>query len=289
MDWKKIGKALLFPHIAVLLLLLPAAIGGMLWAMRTFGDSHPITVAFCALALYATVIWCARIPGIIRRWKHFKGENIYAALWFGNHRLRMNVTLAWSALWNGAYGGLQLGMGIWHHSAWFCSLAAYYVCLAAMRFFIVRYTLHSRPGEDMRQELIHYRTCGWLLLVMNLALSGMMLYMIRENRVTRHHEITTIAMAAYTFFTLTWAIINVFRYRRYNSPAMSASRAVSLAAACVSMLSLENTMLVTFGTGKMTAQTRQMLLTFSGGAILLFILAMAIYMIVTAHQKLREN
>lgn len=287
MDWKKIGKALLFPHIAILILLPVPVFGLMIWAMIVLGNDHPLTIASYVLAFYTLTVWSVRIPQIIRFFKTFKAENKYTNLWFNDHRLRTNVTLSGNILWNGAYGALQLGLGIYHHNYWFYSLAAYYACLVIMRFFLVRHTLRHEPGKDQRQELRYYRTCGWVFLLLNLALSGIMLYMIRENRITQHNEITTIAMAAYTFTTMTMAIVNIFRYRKYHSPVLSAARAASLTAACVSMLSLENTMLVTFNSGEMTIQTRQVFLSISGGAVALFILAMAVYMIVNANRKLR--
>lgn len=289
MNWRKIAKVMLFPHIAVVLALPPVSIVGMLIAMHHLGNRHPLSVFACALAFYALVILCIRIPEIVRRCLNFKNENIFMRIWLNDHRLRMNVILCLNVLWDMAYGSLQLGMGIRHRSAWFYSLAAYYASLAAMRFFLLRHTLHHLPGKKLRREWIRYRSCGRILLLMNLALSGMVFYMIYENRVTRHHEITTIAMAIYSFFSLTWSIISVFRYRKYNSPAMSASRAVSLAAACVSMLTLENTMLVTFGKDSITAQTRQIFLSLSGGMILIFIVVMAVFMIAHANRKLREN
>ena len=116
----------------------------------------------------------------------------------------------------------------------------------------------------------------------------MMLYMIYENRAVRHNEITTIAMAAYTFTTLTLAIVNVIRYRKFNSPALSAAKAISLAAACVSMLTLENTMLTTFSGETTTPETIRLFLALSGGAVSIFIIAMAVCMIVQANRKLKS-
>ena len=115
-----------------------------------------------------------------------------------------------------------------------------------------------------------------------------MFYMVYEHRVTRHGEIITITMAAYTFTTLTMAIINVIRYREFNSPILSAAKAISLAAACVSMLTLENTMLVSFNKGAMPQETVRLFLALSGGAVSAFIIAMAIYMIVQASRKLKS-
>ena len=156
-----------------------------------------------------------------------------------------------------------------------------------MRFFLARYTTKNKPGERMRAELVRYRACGWVFLVMNLAVSLMIFFMVYWNRTFVHHEITTIAMAAYTFTAFTTAIINMVKYRKYNSPVYSASKAISFAAACVSMLTLESTMLTTFGDGTMDEIGRKILLGTSGGAISVVIIAMAVYMITQSTKKLK--
>ena len=140
----------------------------------------------------------------------------------------------------------------------------------------------------MREELIRYRLCGWIFLAMNIALCLMVFFMVYWNRTFQHHEITTIALAAYTFTAFTVAVINMVKYRKYNSPVYSASKAISFASACVSMLTLEATMLTTFGDGTMDAVTRKMLLGCTGGVISVFVVVMAVYMIRQSSIKLKE-
>lgn len=286
MDWKKLVKALLFPHIAVLFLLLALAIPLMLYGMLVLGNEHPLTIASYVLAFYTLTIWCVRVPEIIHFVKTLKDENRYMKRWFTDVRLRTNVTLSGNVVWNGAYAALQLGLGVYHKSAWFYSLALYYASLAIMRFFLVRYTTRHKPGEKMHEEWHRYRTCGWVFLVLNMALTGMIFYMVYRNRIVEHHEITTITMAAYTFTSLTMAILNVIKYRKYNSPAFSASKAISLTSACVSMLTLEGTMLETFGTD-MERGTKRLFLGLSGVAISAFILVMAIYLIAHGNKEIK--
>lgn len=285
MDWKKLGKALLFPHIVILVLLLVLSIPLMLYGMLVLGNEHPLTIASYVLAFYTLTIWCVRVPEIIHFVKTFKEKNRHMKRWFTDVRLRTNVTLCGNVVWNGAYAALQLGLGVYHKSAWFYSLALYYASLAIMRFFLVRYTTRHKPGEKMREEWHRYRTCGWVFLVLNMALTGMIFYMVYRNRIVEHHEITTIAMAAYTFTSLTLAILNVIKYRKYNSPTFSAAKAISLASACVSMLTLEGTMLATFGTD-MERGTQQLFLGLSGVTISAFILVMAIYLIAHGNKKI---
>lgn len=288
MDWKKLGKMLLFPHVAVLLLLLPLSAAALVYSMLFLEESNPVRIASYALSFYTLTIGCARIPATLRFFRALKAENQILRRWSGDTRLRMNVTLTGCVLWNSAYAALQLGLGIRHKSAWFYALAIYYLSLAVMRFFLVRHTWKHPLGEELRQELKRYRVCGWIFLFMNVALTAMIFFMIRQNRAVHHHEITAIATATYTFASLSMAIVNVIRYRKYNSPAMSASKAISLASACVSMLTLENAMLTTFNKGNLSPQTQKTFLSVSGGAISMFIIIMALYMIIRSSQKMKE-
>ena len=288
MDWKKLGKALLFPHIAIMILLVPLAAVLLVGSMLFIGRNTAIAYISYVLATYTLTVWCCKIPYLIRFFKTFKNENRYAIKWREDARLRINVSLYGSLGWNALYGLFQLWLGFYHSTFWFYSLGAYYICLGVMRFFLLLHTRKYAHGERMRSELVKYRACGCILLVMNLALSLIIFFMVYWNRTFEHHMITAIAMAAYTFSALTIAIINVIKYRKYNSPVFSASRAISLAAALVSMLTLESTMLTTFSDGTMSEIERKWMLGATGGVISVLVVATAIYMIVTGTKKLKE-
>lgn len=288
MDLRKLGKALLFPHIAIIALLTPISLVLLVGSMVFVGVESPVAIASYVLSAYTLTVWCFRLPNIIRFLKRLKNENKLAKRWKNDTRLRVKVSLYASFSWNALYGAFQLWLGFYHETFWFYSLGAYYVCLAVMRFFLVGHTRKYQPGERLRGELVKYRACGWVFLIMNLALTLIIFFMVYWNRTFEHHMITAIAMAAYTFTSLTLAIINVVRYRRYNSPVYSASRAISLAAALVSVLTLESTMLTTFGGEDMTAQTKKWLLGATGGAISIMIIAAAIYMIAVSTKKINQ-
>jgi len=289
MNWNKLAKSLLFPHIAVLIVLLPVSAALVVYALGFLESDSVFAILSYVLAFYTLTVWCFRLPKVINAVRTFRRENKYAKLWREDTRLRVKISLFGSMLWNWAYAVLQLGLGIHHKTFWFCSLAGYYFALAVMRFFLARYTTRNIPGEDLREELKRYRFCGIVLLVMNLALALMIFFMVYWNRTFRHDEITTIAMAAYTFGSFTMAIVNVRKYRKFGSPVYNASRAISLASACVSMLTLESTMLTTFGDGTMDMKTRQIFLCASGIAVSLTIILMAVYMIVQGTKKRKQE
>ena len=288
MDWKKIGKALLFPHIAIMILLVPIATVLLVGSMVFVGTESIIAYISYVLAAYTLTVWCFKIPQLIKFFKTFKNEHKYARKWQDDTRLRVNVSLYGSLAWNALYGIFQLWLGFYHHTFWFYSLGAYYICLAIMRFFLVRHTRKYAPGEKMQTELKKYRSCGIVFLVMNLALALIIFFMVYWSRTFEHHMITAIAMAAYTFTAFTVAIVNVIKYKKYNSPVFSASKAISFAAACVSMLTLASTMLTTFSDGTMSATEQNIMLGSIGFAVSGVVVTMAIGMIVRGSKQLRE-
>ena len=288
MDWKKLGKALLFPHIAIMIVLVPISTVLLVASMVFIGTESAIAYISYVLSAYTLTVWCVKIPYLIKFFKAFKDENKYARKWQDDTRLRVNVSLYGSFFWNIAYALFQLWLGFYHHTFWFYSLGAYYICLAVMRFFLLLYTRKYAPGERMREELLKYRACGAVFLLMNLALALIVFFMVYWNRTFEHHMITAIAMAAYTFTTFTVGIINVIKYKKYNSPVFSASKAISLAAALVSMLTLGSTMLTTFRDGTMTEMGEKLMLGSIGGGVSILIVATAIYMIVTGTRKIKQ-
>ena len=285
MDFKKLGRALLFPHIAIMILLLPTATVMLVGSMVFVGTESVIAIISYIIAAYTLTVWCFRAQRLVKFFKNFRNENKYARRWREDARLRVKLSLYASLAWNTLYGIFQLWLGFYHRTFWFLSLGAYYIFLAVMRFFLAHHTARYSPRERMRSELKRYRACGIVLLFMNLALALIVFFMVYWNRTFDHHMVTAIAMAAYTFTALATAIVNVVKYRKYQSPVYSASKAISLAAACVSMLTLESTMLTTFGDGEINAR---LMLGLTGGAVVAFIVVMAIYMIARATKQLKK-
>jgi hypothetical protein len=288
MDIKKIGKALLYPNIAIMIALIPIAAAFLIVSMVFIGTESPIAYVSYVLSAYTLTVWCFKIPNIIKFFKRIKNENKYVILIRNDARLRANISLYGALAWNLLYGVFQIWLGFYHNTFWFGSIGAYYICLAVMRFFLLLHTRKYAPGEKMRLEFRKYRACGWIFLVMNLALTGIVLFMLYWNRTFVHHMITAIAMAAYTFTAFTVAIVNVIVYKKYNSPVFSASKAISFAAACVSMLTLTSTMLTSFSDGTMDPFAQKMMLGSVGFAVLGVVVAMAVFMTVRGNGNLKE-
>ena len=287
-DWKKIGLNLLYPHIAVIVCLLPISVAFLVFSLINLGTESIIAIISYLLAFYVLVVICFRIPQMISYFKKVKHENKLLKRYFSDVQFRINISLYGSLIWNIAFAIFQLGLGFYHKSFWFYSIFAYYVILGIMRFFLVNHTRKYKANEQAEIEIKKSILCGWLLIVMNLALAVIVFFLVYLNKTFYHHMITTIAMAAYTFFTFTFAIVNLVKYRKYKSPIYSSAKTISLIAGSVSMLTLETTMLTTFGTGE-SQLLGQILIPLTSILVIGFSITMAIILIVSGNKKLNKE
>lgn len=279
-----LGK-LLFPPVVVLVLL--TGISAVLLAYSCLGQApaEPAIYGGYALSAYTLAALCARAPALGRWVRRLRQENPYLRRYSADPVWRVKLSLGVSLAGNGLYAAFQLGLGIWHQVLWYYVLASYYALLLVMRLPLARRISRGGIGRDIEAEYHLYRRCGAVLAVMHIALAAMVFYIVHQGRGFFHHPITTIAIAAYTFFSLTLALVNLVRYRKFHSPLLSAAKAVSLAAALVSMLTLETAMLNAFGSAEEMAFRRVMTAS-SGGVICLLILGMGLFMIAKANQAL---
>ncbi|MDE7297655.1 MAG: hypothetical protein K2N94_02355, partial [Lachnospiraceae bacterium] len=159
--------------------------------------------------------------------------------------------------------------------------------LGVMRFLLLTSARKTHGRADPATDFRRYRGCGVLLAFMTLVLSGMILFIIRQNGGYDYPGILIYVMALYAFYAVITAAINIVKFRRHGSPILSAAKAVNLAVALVSMLALETAMLSQFG--QESDQLFRRIMTASTGAVVCgFVFAMAIYMIVRATRQLRR-
>ncbi|MBQ7876660.1 MAG: hypothetical protein IJ316_05145 [Clostridia bacterium] len=285
---KKILVKIIFPPVWFVVFIAPIATALLIYAFVGDGVSDMLKYFAYFLSAYALTVVCTKAPQMYRTVKDFKDENRYVNLYMNDAHLRVKISLYISVAMNAIYSVFQLVLGIYHASVWFYALAMYYFCLVLMRFFLLRDIRSTIPGENMAAELKRYRFCGIVLLCINLALAVIVFYITWQNRGFRHHYITTIAMAAYTFTAFTLAIINLVKYRKYKSPVISATKVIGLASATVSVLTLETAMLTAFGEEGQEF-FRQIMTALTGAAVCVFVLVLAIFMIIKSTKELKKH
>lgn len=284
---KKIVHNLLFPPVAIVLLFVPIAALLLIYAFACKNANEILVYFSYVFSAYSLTIVCTKSPMIFKQLKQIKNSNKYIQLYSNDAKLRVNISLYSSAALNLLYALLQLFSGFFYHSIWFYALSGYYAILAVIRIFLLKDTRKMNPGKNKLYEYSVYRLCGIFLLFMNITLSIIMTYIVLQNRGFSYHYIYTIALAAYTFSQMTLAIMNVIKYRRFQSPILSAARVISLVSTLVSMISLETAMISAFGEEN-NESFRQIMTALSGAGICILVLALAMYMIIHASKAMNQ-
>ncbi len=282
MEWKKLIK-LLYPPVWVIALLTPLCTAALIIVFMFGYDEHPLAYAAYVLSFYTLTVVVMRLIKVLP--KHYKSaKNKVYSNPLGNRLMtdmpfRTRVSLYGSLAVNLLYVALNVTSGIIYQSAWFYTLALYYTILAVMRFLLVRFANRVGIGKNRFKELRRSRLCGFILLTVNLFLSGAVLMIIYRNKGYEYHGILIYIMAMYTFYITIIAIINLVKYRKLGSPLMTMTKIINLAAALVSMLSLETAIFSEFGKD-MPPENKQLMIMLTGAGVSVIIVTMSIFSIV---------
>lgn len=289
-NWKKLYRKLMFPPAWLRMVLVIVSVFA-LSAVFTKGLKETwIAYAAYVLSFYTLVViciaWGTAFPGYYKAAKQRVYENKYGSLYMTDAAFKVKVSLNVSFFINFLYAAANLFSGIFYGSYWFISLAVYYICLAVMRFLLLLQAHRSEIGQNRTSELKYSRWCGCIMLAMNSALSGMVVLVLKSGQGFAYEGMLIYAAALYTFYIMVYAVTNMVKYRKYRSPLILTSKAVSLSAALVSMLSLETAMLAAFGKDT-PVQTRHALISATGAGVCVMVICMAAYMIYSATRELR--
>ena len=292
MDWRKLGKALLFPPVWVMLLLTVLSAGGLIFVFLKGWEALWIAYPIYVLAFYTlctvTVFCVTVLPKQYRQIRQKLLANPLSNRYLTDRIFRAKVSLNASLGVNLLYVGINLLSWYLYRSWWFVCLAVYYVILSVMRFLLVRYVRLNPIGADRRGELKRSLACSYIMLLLNFFLSGAVLMVVYRDKGYEYHGILIYVVALYTFYTATHAIISLFRYRYFESPVMSTAKGISMAAALVSMLNLETAMFAEFG-ADMAKEDQQLMIMLTGAGISVTVIAMAVHMILRCTKELKKT
>ena len=196
---------------------------------------------------------------------------------------RVKLFLFLSIIFNSAYSIFLFVVGQIYSSKWFFVMSIYYGILFVIRIFV--YSQLS-PKVQLISKIKTMRACGYFLLSINLVFSVMMFILIYGNKYIKHHEIIVITLATYTFYSLTIAIINCIKYIKKNDYIHSLTKIINLISASVSIVTLTNIMLSTFGENNLLL--RSIILPILSGFVSIFIIVCALLMIRKSNLYLRN-
>ncbi len=288
---KNIRRKFLFPPVWLILLLTIFSSAALIFVFVNERETSPAACAVYVLAFYTLSVFCLAcwktFPGYFRSIKGKVYGNYYASRYLTDPVFKTHVSLYISLIINLLYVAVNAVSAAVYGTAWFGIFAVYYAIMAVMRFLLLRYVNHNVIGQSRLGELKRSRLCAYILMLVNLILTGAVLMMVTFGRGFTYRGILIYVMALYTFYITGSAIRDLIRYRKLGSPVMSVSKIIKFAQALVSMLFLETAMFAQFG-GEMAPEHQRLMIMLTGGGIAVTVVVMAVYVIVRNTKEIRK-
>lgn len=182
----------------------------------------------------------------------------------------LHITTVTSLTINAIYAVGNLAFGIANHSYWFITIGIYFLMLSIMRFACIN-ALHTK---STKAKYIG-RLIGLLLILICLTLVNSIIISDRLDIIEPIHEILMITIAAFTTAKTVLAVTNTVKARKSGNSVIIALRNISCADAATSILTMQRSMLVSFG--DMPEKTIRLMNILTGSAICIGIFTLAIF------------
>lgn len=290
-DWKNIGKRLIFLPVWMVIILTIVCAVALTEIFLNGWEMSLLAYVSYVLSFYTLTVLCilcfTRLPGYYKEAKEKIHQNRFMDRYLTDVAFRSKVSLYRSLSINLFYVVVNAISGYLYETYWFGIFAVYYAIIAMMRFLLVRYIMKNPIGQNHLGELRRARLCAYILMTVNLSLSGAVLMMVFFDRGFQYQGVLIYVIALYTFYVTTTAIIDMIKYRKYKSPILSITKVVKMASALFSMLFLETAMFAQFGADT-SVNTKRIMIMLTGAGISVAVVAMAVYMIKATTKEIKE-
>lgn len=235
--------------------------------------------------LLSALFFCVRtLPGKVKKTKQRVYDHPLGNRYLTDHAFKEQIRLYCNLTLNVLYAAYKFLSGILYESFWLGAVGVYYILLSLLRFLLLSFMRGGEGKADIIDEYRRCRLCGMVLLGLNLSLCGIVFQMAWQNKSYDYPGSLIFIVAAYSFWLVANAAIDLLKHRAYNSPILSVSQAIRLVAALVSMLSLITAMLVRFVAD---ASLRREMIVVMGAGVCLFVLGISVYMLVSSGREIR--
>lgn len=145
-------------------------------------------------------------------------------------------------------------LGVAYKSVWNIGIALYYALLLCIRAYIIFsekkfYKNNLTDEQKDRKRKIIFFVQSILLLIIDFALIAPISLMVLQKRAIKFSQIPAIAMAGYTSFKIFVSTRNIFKTKFEMNLSIKMLRNINFIDALVSILSLQYTLIMTFGGG----------------------------------------
>ena len=190
-----------------------------------------------------------------------------------------------SLIMNFVYAIGNCAVGFWARSWWFITVGAYYVVLAMARFSVLQ--VKRKAKADYDTEFFARRITGFLLVALSFCIVGVNIMSAVKERGIVFHEIVMITIATYTFTKITIALVGMVKAKLSASAVSKTLRNIALADACVSIYTMQCSMLVSFPGMEKTGIL--LLNIFTGTAVWIVVLLLGINLIGGKHINMAKS
>ncbi|QNM05196.1 hypothetical protein [Qiania dongpingensis] len=270
---KQILHRLLYPNILLLIFLslVSSVLLAVVFIWKPVNPAAAYTIYM--VSAYTTAAIVLRMIVLVKKGRALLHRSVFFHRYLTELDFKAEVSLYGSFAVSMIYSIYKAAVGICLHSVWFGMTALYYMLLSTEKVLLLRRV--RKKKQDPSLNFQKFRFSGYLLPILTATVICIGLYTVYFGKAARYPGSIIYAAAGYTFYSLILAIVNIVRYRKLNNPVYSASKAVTLTAALVSVFSLQTAMLETFG-GDAPWQKQMNLWTGSG--IILLVTAMTFFL-----------
>lgn len=285
-EFLTIVKKVFSPHTVILVFLVVlSAIAVPLSFTKMFKDTAFAYISYLVSAYTLTAV-CFRVPKIVVNIHDKAFENKLIYKYFNDVHFKVFISLLGSFSINFLYAVFKLVYSAVTSAFWFGAVSIYYILLCVVRFYLIKELPENNAVGNYYKEMKTYRITGVFLLGLNMALSVMIFEVVRDADWSHYRGFMIYAVAGYTFYCLIMAIVNLVKYRKLNSPVLSAAKCINLTTALVSLFSLQTALLNQFGDN---AGMEYIFNAITGTVVCIFALMIAIYMCVRSTKILKKK
>lgn len=279
--WQALWRRCLYPGWLWVMVLALLSAAALVYVFTAHKEATLLAYVAYVESFYALVIGCIFVWKKGQAVRKFLYDHALSSRYLTDLMFRTKLGLYPSLGLHGLYAAFHVVIGVYDRSPWFGALGVYYFVLSLTKFLLLRHL-----GTDSLQlSLKKYCFCGYLVLVMSLAMTLVVWQMINGHDGRQYPGYLIYVVALYAFYAFGNAIRNIIKCKKLCNPILSAAKMISFATAMVSMLSLQAAMFQSFGGTLFLRRTMNFL---TGSAVCMFLFGMSLYMMIHGNWQLRK-
>ena len=249
--WKRVWKDILSPtkvelivFYILFLFMLPTTI---IWVILnlSFSVLQIICIVTSSLfVLYFGYTIYLLYPKVKTKLKNFIDKHNIVKIIVRNYDTKTIAFAICSLTVNVCYVILQFVLGALSNSAWYVTIASFYLILIILKLIVIYSSI--RQKNETQTELKVYRNTGIFINFLTLALSAIIVLIYSTDMSFEYAGVMIYAVAAYTFYKITMSIIQLFKAKKQDNLYVQAIRNVNLVSALYSIFVLQVALLQAF-------------------------------------------